>query len=360
MDNPWQIDEQAYPHRGGSIEQLCFLANYALLAPSSHNTQPWRFVVEHEGLVLYADRSRRLPVVDPDDRELIMSCGAALGHLEVAIRRFGREPLVTCLPGRDDVDSGEPDRLAHVSLGGQREPRAEDWQLFSGVLKRRTTREVFSSLAVPPPIVDDLERIGSAMDIEMRTITSKRERVAIASLVAEGDRRQFADPAFRAELGAWIRSRRSARRDGVSAEGFDMPDSLSSIGALVIRTFDIGRGVAAHDEEIATGSPLLMVLASRTDDAAAWLTTGRVLSTLLLRAAASDVTASYLNQPIEVAALRTSLASLVGIQGHPQLLLRLGYSEHMRPSSRRALHDVLERPATAESARTSASREATH
>ena len=277
-------------------------------------------------------------MIDPDDRELVISCGAALGHLEVAARHFGREPIVERLP-----DPSQPDLLARIRLGAAHAPTSDDTRLFPAIMQRRTTREIFSPIPVPAPLVADIEAIGRAEGIAVHAVAERARRDRIAALVAEGDRLRFADPEFRRELAKWIRSRRSARGDGTSADGFDVPDALSGIVTLFMRTFDVGRGVAARDAEIAEGSPLLVVLASEEDAADAWLGTGRVLSRLLLRAAASDVTASYLNQPIENAPLRPRLVEAIDAVGHPQLLLRLGYSERGRPAARRPLEEVLQK-----------------
>jgi len=66
------------------------LLKYAVLAPSGHNTQPWLFHFNKQNdLYLIADRTRALPVVDPNDRELTISCGAALDHLEIAANAHG-------------------------------------------------------------------------------------------------------------------------------------------------------------------------------------------------------------------------------------------------------------------------------
>jgi nitroreductase len=86
---PWLVRDTDYPMAGTIGDQLRFLLRYAILAPSGHNTQPWLFMITGDGIELYADRSRALPVVDPDDRELIISCGAALATLQIAMRHFG-------------------------------------------------------------------------------------------------------------------------------------------------------------------------------------------------------------------------------------------------------------------------------
>ena len=102
--DPWRVDESDFPRYGQAAEKLRFLLRYAVLAPSGHNTQPWRFVIEGESVLLYADRERRLPVADPDDRELTMSCGAALAQLLVAIHHFGLTAEVEELPRLLDPD----------------------------------------------------------------------------------------------------------------------------------------------------------------------------------------------------------------------------------------------------------------
>ena len=92
-------------------DKLRFFLNYAVLAPSSHNTQPWLFRVVDDTAELYADRNRALRVVDPDDRELVISCGAALHHLRTAVRYFGHDDETGI------ASDGHPDLLATVRLG---------------------------------------------------------------------------------------------------------------------------------------------------------------------------------------------------------------------------------------------------
>src|SRR5512143_839636 len=105
----WAIDAANYP-ANDPVEQLHFLVGYAILAPSTHNTQPWRFVVTSDRIELWSDPSRLLPQIDPEQRQLFMSCGAALMNLRLAIRRFGHSERIQCLP-----DPRHPDLIARVS-----------------------------------------------------------------------------------------------------------------------------------------------------------------------------------------------------------------------------------------------------
>lgn len=330
------VIEQGFPQGATDAEILRFFVNYAIRAPSGHNTQPWLFRIGERSLELLADRTRALPVVDPHDRALTISCGAALEHLFVAARRFGRDLAVEELTGAD------PDHLATVKLAGAVEPSSEDVALFEAIPHRRTTRSKFDKRALPRELLNACREHASERGAALTIVEEYSERAEIADLVAEGDRIQFADPRFRRELAAWVHSRRAATKDGMSGESFGMPDILSPIGAMIIRTFDLGNGVAAGDrEKITECSPVLAVFSTEGDEAGDWLATGRALSRVLLQLTASGATAAFLNQPIEAEELRPRLGDAIRTTGIPQLLLRFGYGVAAPRSVRRPIDDVL-------------------
>jgi hypothetical protein len=124
--DPCRIEVGDYPEGDSTSERVVFLLRYAVLAPSSHNTQPWRFRVDADGVELRADRTRRLPVVDPHDGELVISCGAALETLRLAARRSGDEFHVDPLP-----DPSDRDLLARLRLETGKPANATDNALFS-------------------------------------------------------------------------------------------------------------------------------------------------------------------------------------------------------------------------------------
>lgn len=339
MSNPfaeWQIDEADYPHAGDAEDRMRFLLGYAILAPSGHNTQPWLFRLSPDGMELIADRTRCLPVVDPFDRALVISCGAALGHLRTAIRFFGHEPVIQLLP-----EPTAPDLLARVTFGSAAAPSDADVERFRAITRRRTTRLGYPDEPLPHGLSARLKSGVEAEGCELAIIDDEERKRAVASLVAEGDRLQFGNPAFRRELAAWVHSRRSASRDGMSGAAFGMPDILSPIGGLVIRTFDMGDGQAAKDEAIAAGSPALLVLATSDDAPERWLSAGLALSAVLLDVTAAGWTSAYLNQPIEAHELRPRLGEAAGVTGYPQLLFRIGRAPDINPAVRRPVAAAL-------------------
>jgi hypothetical protein len=336
-ESEWRIDPEEYPQGGTPGEQLRFLIRYAILAPSSHNTQPWRFRLRGDRLEVLADRTRRLPVVDPHDRALVISCGAAIGMLRAAMRRFGRKPEIALLP-----ESDAPDLLARVGLGTGHDPTETDEARFAAIARRRTTRLRFEPATLPSGLEKSLVDIAEADGAEAIVVPDAGRKAKIADLVAEGDRVQFADPAFRRELGAWVHSRRRSSRDGMSGAAFGMPDKLSAVGGLVIRTFDMGDGIAAKDAEIAAGSPALLLVATPGDEPRDWLLAGMAHAEMLLAVTAEGLTAAYLNQPVEVDHLRPRLRAAAGASRIPQLLLRIGRGPAIAPAVRRPAEAVIE------------------
>jgi nitroreductase len=330
----WKVDAADWPREGSVEEKLRFLVRYAILAPSGHSTQPWLFRVREGRLEVIADRLRALPVVDPHDRALVISCGAAVAMVRAALRGFGQAGELALLP-----EPGEPDVMARIGLGPERAPDAGDRTRCTAIVRRRTTRRKFADEPVPEGLAARIAAAAEAEGVDAFLVTEPERKAAVAALVAEGDRVQFSDPAFRRELGTWVHPRRTG--DGISGAAFGMPDALSAVGGLVIRTFDMGGGIAAKDEEIATASPALLVVATKGDEPPDWLAAGMAHAVMLLEVTAAGWTAAYLNQPVEVERLRPLLRERAGCRGVPQLLLRIGRGPEIAPAARRPLEEVL-------------------
>jgi len=334
---PWNVSPPAFPENGDAAEKLTFLLSYAVLAPSGHNTQPWLCSVDGDTIELYADRTQALAVVDPEDRALTISCGAALFNLRVALRHFGyRDDTYELLPDPDDADL-----LARIRLVSGEPPSSKEEALFEAVPKRRTTRAAYHERDVPIELRRELEGDAAREDAWLHLVPDA-ERATIAELIAEGDRTQMADKRFRRELAAWVHPNRSRARRGMRGYGFGFRDLMSHAGPLGIRTFDIGKGQAAKDRELAERSPLLGVLGTAADTTRAWLEAGQAMERILLRACAHGLTSSFLNQAVEVDDLRPRLAEAIARGGnHPQLVLRFGYGPEVAHSPRASVEDVL-------------------
>ncbi len=317
-------------------DRLLKMVGHAVMAPSGHNTQPWLFRLKPGQVELLADLSRACPVVDPCNRELTISCGAALYHLKLAIHCDSLATMVRILPA-----GNEENVIARVMVAGPYAPSDDEQQLFEAIPDRRTNRFPFTKQDVDPQLQTEWINDAKSEGAWIHLIHSDREKHALADLISEGDREQASDKRFRHELAKWIHSNTSSRRDGIPGYSQGIGDFASHFGWLAVRTFDWGDGQAAKDRQLAEGSPLLAVIGTNGDTPADWIACGQALAKILLRGAAWSVDASYLNQPIEIPRLRTKLSKLIGANGYPQILLRLGHGREVKPTPRRNVDEVI-------------------
>jgi hypothetical protein len=325
--NPWAVSAPAAHLIDSPADAFHWAISYAVLAPSGHNTQPWRFRILDDAIEVYADRTRGLPVADPDDRELTIACGAALLHLRLALEHLGLLPDVELVP-----DGEEADLLARVRAVSLFPSPPEEDGLFAAIPLRRTNRQPYEDRAVPAGLFSALVSAVTVEGAWLREVEGEA-RHAVADLIAEGDRIQWADKHFRRELASWMHP--SRRGDGMQAF------NRHGLGPLVVRRFNLGKDMGRKDHELAATAPLLVVLVTEGDTPEDWLVTGQALARLLLRARLDGVDASYFNQPMQVPELRPQLAAAIGTTGLPQVMLRLGYGPPVESAPRRPVVDVL-------------------
>lgn len=334
---PWEISALHFPGHDAPIQaRLGFLVGYAILAPSGYNRQPWLFKIRGGRLEVHADRRRALPVIDHNDREMTISCGAAIFNLRVAARHFGYMPLVEILPEED-----HPDLLATFTLGDRRPSTHEENVLFGAITRRRTNRAPFEKRKVDPAVLQRMCKGARDRGAWMVTLVHRAEKHKLADLIAEGDRIQFADKRFRRELAAWVHSNRSHSHDGMPAMALGMSEVLTAAHSLPIRTFDIGKGVAAKDQDLAEHSPALAVIGTAEDTPRDWIRAGQALQDALLIATSLGVSASFMNQAVEVELLRPRVATVVERTGFAQVVFRLGYGPELPRMPRRSVSEVL-------------------
>lgn len=338
LSNPWDIREEHFPHTGSRWEQLRFALQYALLAPSAHNTQPWRFRIlpGGSGVELWADRTRGLRIADPNDRELLISCGAALFHVRLALEYFGPQTHVDLWP------ADNPDLIARVTWLDWNQPHDTNRTLFKNIVWRHTDRSPFQKWALPGRLIDSLQGQAIREGAWLAFIEQGCTRERIADLIAEADLRHGADQAYRRELAHWVRPNWRESNDGLPAWAIGMENWVSSaLGPTLIRGMDWGKHKSRQSRKMALAAPGIAVLGTETDTPADWIRAGQALARVLLCACADGVRSSYFNQAVQDPELRADVVRLTGARGAPQMILRLGYGFCSRETPRRPLDQVL-------------------
>jgi nitroreductase len=308
-------------------------------APSLHNAQPWQLRVLPDEVELYADRSRHLPVADPDGRQLHLGLGAALFALRLALADLHGDCAVQLLP-----DPDRPELVARLRVVRRREPTPTEAALLAQLGRRRTVRTPFTGAPVPVPLRVALGDHAAAEGAALRWVEASGERSGVAGLVTSAERRQQADPAYRDELARWTGPEALAAGAGVPPGAFGVSAGSGHAATFPARDFAGGREVhpprpAGQLEE----HPVVAVLSTDTDRPVDWLAGGQALMRVLLAGTAEGLASSQLNQPIEIPELRQQLRDELRLAGWPQLVLRLGYpvGPQPPPTPRRPVADIL-------------------
>ncbi|WP_062987830.1 hypothetical protein [Nocardia anaemiae] len=263
----------------------------AVRAPSVHNTQPWRWRIGEHAVQLYLDPARALPATDPDQRDMVLSCGAALHHLRVAFAALGWSAVVHRLP-----NPAESNHLASIELVRHR-PNPQDIALSAAITRRKTDRRHFSSRPVPPGYSVLLHERAATLGAAVRQVTGRSRDCLIDTLrvAAEHHAGVFADPRL--------------------VEEADEPDFAE-----------------------------LLVLATAGDDRGSRLCAGEALSAVLLTATNVGLATCVLTEPLEIPALRHRVrAGVLDDNRYPQALIRIGWaptsSEQLPMTPRRSVED---------------------
>jgi len=308
----------------------------AMRAPSIHNTQPWKFVLREDALEIWADRSRKLKVLDPRGRQMMISLGCAVFHARVAIAAAGYEALVRRLP-----DSSHPDLIARIGIG-----RESHWAgssaLDMAIDHRRTNRRAFSNEPVPSKLITDLDYAARTEGAMLFPIVSPEHRHVVTELSALADKAERSDPAYVNEIAQWTTDD-PRRTDGVQAASVPYAGDGAEPHAdpLPIRSFDVrGMGwlppVTGSD-----GNQCLLLFCTHEDNARGWLRTGEALEHVWLRLTEQGFWASPLTQVIEVSRTNDRLRAELGLTTHPEVLLRVGRAPETVPTRRRPANDVI-------------------
>jgi Nitroreductase family len=312
-----------------AIEDERVLLTAATSAPSLHNSQPWSFEFADGQLRIYADPSRQLIRTDPAGRSLLISCGAALFNVRVAAEHLGFRPRVRLLP-----DAADQRLVASVRFGSRHAHVGGLAAYYRAVATRRTNRLPFHDRAIPHAALAGMGEAARAENAMLRIYDDPDEVSRIADLIHDADLTEAAEPAVRVERQAWIGGPR--RDDGIPVRSLGpRPDGPSTPFR------DLGRGVdVQRDDARFERTPTVAVLSTRHDERVDWVRAGQALERVLLEATKAGLSASFMNQPLEHAALRELVRSPLTGVGHSHMIMRMGYGDPVPPTPRRALSAV--------------------
>jgi hypothetical protein len=307
------------------------LVRYATLAANSHNTQPWRFGLTDDGITIRPDTSRRTPAVDPDDHHLWVSLGCATENLVLAAAAFGQRAEAAVEQGAVRV------RLAPMAPA--RSPA------FDVIPRRQCTRAEFDGKPLADDELRQLAAAGTGRGVRVLLLTDRPRIDGVVDYVVQGNTAQMRDPNFVRELKQWIRfsdAEALAKGDGLGARSTGNPSVPRWLGSLMFGLFFTeGAENDKYARQLRSSAGVAVFVAERADPAH-WAEVGRCYQRFALVAATLDIRNAFVNQPVEVPAVRAQFAGWLGLGAQrPDLVVRFGRGPSMPPSLRRPVEAVL-------------------
>ena len=310
-----------------------FLVAQAVKAPSGHNTQPWKFRQNESAVEIYPDFDRRLPVVDPDDRELFVSLGCATENLCLAAQNIGYESSVAV------GDTG----VIAVTLTEEMDIKSNP--LFEQIDLRQTNRSIYTGEEIALDALKRLQAIRSEDGVSVHYYARQTKQFNdIEQYVLQGNTRQMQNEAFKAELKSWMRFNKKHQDqtlDGLSYAVFGAPNVPRWMAEPIMSMAINAKTQNKADREKIDSASHLVLFTTRENSRREWVSLGRTLQRFLLTTTELGVAHAYLNQPNEEAEIASEMARTLGLTGeYPTILLRIGYGERQAYSKRRAVKDV--------------------
>ncbi len=307
------------------------LVRFASLAANSHNTQPWKFTLSDKHITMAPDLSRRCPAVDPDDHHVFASLGCAAENLVRAAAAMGLK--------------------AHPSFVDNRmmiplEPMVADHSvLLDVILRRQCTRAAYDGKPVGTDALRLLEQAGASLGVSVMLITDDKRKANVSDYVIQGNTAQMRDPAFMTELKSWIRFNETdavATRDGLFSRASGNPALPAWLArAALPLVFTEGRENEKYRKHIQSSAGLAVFICDRNDKSH-WIEAGRACQRFALQATALGLKYAFVNQPVEVPALRKQFAAFLGLGDRmPDLVVRFGAGPDLPLSLRRPVEHVI-------------------
>jgi hypothetical protein len=307
------------------------LVRCATLAANGHNTQPWKFGLSPDRISIRPDFSRRTPAVDPDDHHVWVSLGCATENLIVAAAALGKHTDVEVAP-------------AEVRVALENAPPVRS-SLVDAVFQRQCTRADYHGQQLSKEVLKELERAADHSGVCLLLLTDRAKLEGVIEYVTQANSAQMHDPAFVAELKGWIRfndAQAVSTGDGLFTRSTGNPTLPSWLGGPLFSVFFREKSENDRYAKQVRSSAGIAIFVGARSEPADWFEVGRAYERFALAATALDVRTAFVNQPIEVPAVRSSFAEWLGLGSQrPDLVVRFGRGRLLPYSLRRPVAAVI-------------------
>lgn len=311
----WHIEPEAFSVDWSSERKLEFFARYGILAPSGHNTQPWRIKVQGGRLLLTAHQGRHLPYSGAMAAEPYVSLGAYLETVRLAARGFGYDVHIEY--------SLADTATVTVALEGTIQA---DTSLLTAITHRVSNRHSYDTEDIPASLLEqvtqtDLKQASTFTTKKQGDITFLAEQTRVATETI------MSDPLFRNELSHWVRNNLTKRHDGMPGFVQGIPTPPSLVAKHVIKHINVSKGQGKKDADRIANAPALILVLVKHSNAAAYLDAGRLYASICIRAQQQGLATSGVGAAAIDPATRQAIVEHFQLPYLPLAVIRIGHTQ---------------------------------
>lgn len=331
-------------------EKLLFLCRLGHLAPSSHNSQPWRFFIDRDNSVIeiYLDRKFVLSVSDVAGRQAVISLGCAVENMVIGASYLNAEPKIHVLSVKNKIvlpftDHDDPKKryvcLARLYYTTKSNPLLLE-HLYKSIFSRKVTRaEFIPQKPLAPSVIRQLESVTDGKKTKLHLITDGIRRLSIAEFQGQADGFVINSPRFSKELGAWLLPNNTDSFLGMPGAGFGLDDDE----AVRIHEGLIGRSQLQPEDNLKFAlagkiaiekSPFIGCITVPKDEVSYWLEAGRSFQRIFLTLESIGISVAIHAGIVEVPLVNRIFGATLGTFRKPAVLFRAGMVKDEKDKNR--------------------------
>lgn len=335
--NTIKYDENEFPSKGEIKDKILFLLKYAVLAPSTHNSQPWLVQIEGNKCKVYADREVKITEADPVGRDMYISIGCFLENLLIAAGHFS---VFYQLKVNSIRDQNLPVLEIEFNSTGQLPKRHaidRNKHLFQAIEKRRNTRYKFEERAIPKGVIEECLHFAEEFNhsCELSVFTSEDQIQAVANLTSGAIKEAYEKSSFRVEMSEWINNNFSKKKRGLFGYALGVPAPISLVLPFVVKYFNIGWKIGGLSADVVRSAPALFVIEVQENSPENWIKVGQLAELLMLHLNASSLKTAIYVAAIEIGNNAKQLEKILCLKNKPAFLFVAGFNSFEQPAAPR-------------------------
>lgn len=313
----WAVKIEDFDRQKTGADKIQFLLNFAVLAPSSHNSQPWRFEVDENSISIFLEESRRLLNSDQNDRQSFISIGCVIENILITAGYYGY--------GTNIQYSTDMKQAARIVLSPKAKPHGDSSHLIFSIPKRVTNRNHYSDVILPANFIKQIQNLGDDR-IKVRVITDRDTKNAIADTALAASIAATEDKNFRSELSCYIKPNTTSSPIGMPCFGMGIPTPISFIAPMIIRFLNMNKLNHKKNEKLLKEqTSALVIIESRDDNKLNWMKVGQIYERIALIAVVNRLATAMWAAPIQIGEFYKDIQRILNSNFKPQALFRLGY-----------------------------------